>query len=105
KGRGPVEMEGGVGRVEGESGLAVDADLTQARVDKLVPGWTKPAGRQARAAFTAITKPNLTRLDDFTIESNGTQVKGTIELNDAGDIVSAQLPVFQLVDGDKATLK
>jgi uncharacterized protein DUF3971 len=101
----PIKIEGRVPSVEGEGRFAVEADLTQARVDKLVPGWFKPAGRQARAAFTAITKPNLTRLDDFTIESNGTQVKGTVEINDAGDIVSAQLPVFQLADGDKATLK
>jgi hypothetical protein len=101
----PIKIEGRVPSVEGESRFAVEADLTQARVDKLVPGWTKPPGRQARASFTAITRPNLTRLDDFTIEANGTQVKGTVELNDAGDVVSAQLPVFQLADGDKATLK
>jgi len=101
----PIKIEGRVPSVEGESRFAVEADLEKARVDKLVPGWTKPAGRAGRATFTAITRPNLTRLDDFSIESNGTQVKGTIELNDAGDIVSAQLPVFQLADGDKATLK
>jgi hypothetical protein len=91
--------------VEGESRFAVEADLTQARLDKLVPGWLKPAGKQARATFTAVNKPNLTRLDDFSIEAQGTQIKGTVEINDAGDIVSAQLPVFQLADGDKATLR
>jgi len=101
----PVKIDGRVPAVEGESRFAVDADLTQARIDKLVPGWQKPAGKQARATFTAVNKPNLTRLDDFSIEASGTQIKGTVEINEAGDLVSAQLPVFQLADGDKATLK
>jgi hypothetical protein len=101
----PVKIDGRVPAVEGESRFAVEADLTQARIDKLVPGWQKPPGKQARATFTAINKPNLTRLDDFSIEAQGTQLKGTIEINEAGDIVSAQLPVFQLADGDKATLR
>src|SRR5207237_8716631 len=99
------QIDGRVPAVEGESRFAVDADLTQARIDKLVPGWQKPPGKQARATFTAVNKPNLTRLDDFSIEAQGTQIKGTVEINDAGDIVSAQLPVFQLADGDKATLR
>src|SRR5439155_27314547 len=43
--------------------------------------------------------------EDFSIEAQGTQIKGTVEINEAGDIVSAQLPVFQLADGDKATLR
>jgi hypothetical protein len=101
----PVKIDGRVPAVEGESRFAVDADLTQARIDKLVPGWQKPPGKQARATFTAVNKPNLTRLDDFSIEAQGTQIKGTLEINETGDIVSAQLPVFQLADGDKATLK
>jgi hypothetical protein len=101
----PVKIEGRIPSVEGESRFAVDADLTQARIDKLVPGWQKPVGKQARATFTAINRPNLTRLDDFSIDAQGTQIKGTVEINEAGDIVSAQLPVFQLADGDKATLK
>jgi hypothetical protein len=101
----PVKIDGRVPAVEGESRFAVEADLTQARIDKLVPGWQKPPGKQARATFTAVNKPNLTRLDDFSIEAQGTQIKGTVEINEAGDIVSAQLPVFQLADGDKATLR
>jgi hypothetical protein len=101
----PVKIDGRVPAVEGESRFAVEADLTQARIDKLVPGWQKPPGKQARATFTAINKPNLTRLDDFSIEAQGTQIKGTVEINETGDIVSAQLPVFQLADGDKATLR
>src|SRR5262249_389163 len=73
--------------------------------DKLLPGWVKPAGRPARATFTAVSAPQLTRLEELVIEANGTSVKGTVEVDDVGEIVSAQLPVFQISDGDKAMLR
>ncbi len=101
----PVKLEGRVPSVEGESRFAIEADLTQARVDKLLPGWLKPPGRSAHASFTAVTQQQLTRLEDFLIEAQGTQVKGTVELTEGGDILSAEFPVFQLADGDKATLR
>lgn len=101
----PIKLDGRVPAVEGESRFAIEADLTQARIDKLLPGWLKPVGRSARASFTAVNNQQVTRLDDFLIEAPGTLVKGTVEINDAGDIVSAQLPVFQLADGDRATLR
>ena len=47
----------------------------------------------------------MTRLDDFVIEASGTSVKGTIELDGSGDVLSANLPVFNLSDGDKAMIK
>lgn len=100
-----VKVDGRLPAVEGESRFAVEADLTQARIDKLLPGWLKLAGRPARVAFTAVHKPQLTRFDDFVIEAPGTLVKGALEVNDLGDIVSAHLPTFQLADGDKAMLR
>jgi hypothetical protein len=101
----PVKINGRIPAIEGDSRYAVEADLSQARIDKLLPGWIKPAGRPARATFTLVTRPQSSRIDDLVVESTGTSVKGTVELNDAGDIVSASLPVFNLSDGDKATLK
>src|SRR5947208_972342 len=80
----PCRFDGRVPAVEGESGFAVDADLPQAGIDKLVPGWQKPPDKQARATFTAVTKPNLPRLDDFRIEAHGTEIKGTVEINETG---------------------
>jgi hypothetical protein len=101
----PIKINGRVPAVEGDSRFAVEADLTQARVDRLLPGWIKPAGRSARSSFTLISKPQLTRLDDFVIEASGTSVKGMIELDSHGDVLTANLPVFNLSDGDKATIK
>ncbi len=39
------------------------------------------------------------------IEGSGTLVKGNIEFEANGEVVSANLPVFALADGDKVNLK
>lgn len=102
----PVKINGRVTAArDGESRYAVEADLTQARIDRLLPGWTKPAGRSSRATFTLVNRQQSMRLDDVVIEAPGTSVKGVVEINDAGDIASANFPTFVLSDGDKATLK
>ncbi len=101
----PVKIDGRVPAIEGESRFAIEADLTQARIDRLLPGWLKPAGRSARATFTAVSKQQLTRIDDLMLEAQGVLVKGTLELNESGEILSANFPVFQLSDGDKAMLR
>jgi hypothetical protein len=101
----PVKINGRVPLNGGESRYSVEADLTQARIDRLLPGWIKPPGRSARASFILISSAQMTRFDDLSIEAPGTSVKGTVELDGAGDVVSANLPVFHLSDGDKATLK
>src|SRR5262249_7225216 len=101
----PVKIAGRIPAIEGDSRYAVEADLTQARIDKLLPGWLKPAGRPARAGFTLVTRPQLNRIDDLAIESPGSSVKGSLELSDTGDVLSANFPIFNLSDGDKATLK
>ncbi len=101
----PVKINGRVPAIEGDSRYAIDADLTSARIDRLLPGWTKPAGRPVRATFTLITKPQSSRFEDISIEGSGTSVKGTVEVDEAGDVISANLPDFTLSDGDKAMLR
>ena len=41
----PVKVTGYIGPPERDSRFIVDADLTPARIDNLLPGWTKPAGK------------------------------------------------------------
>ncbi len=41
----------------------------------------------------------------MVIEAPGTSVKGSVEVDASGDVVSANFPVFSLSDGDKTTLK
>jgi len=90
---------------EQETRFAVDADLAPARIENLLPGWSKAPGKPMRASFVYVGKQKATRLEDILVEGSGTQLKGTLELDGEGDITAAHLPVFALSDGDKASLK
>jgi hypothetical protein len=85
--------------------FAIDADLTQAKIDNLLPGWSKPAGQSARATFTMVNKPVGTRFEDLVVDAPSASVKGTVEVDGAGEVVMASFPVFSLSERDKATLK
>jgi Protein of unknown function len=101
----PIKLSGRVPAQEGDCRLAVEADLTQAKVDNLLPGWSKAAGRAGRATFTLVSKAAVTRFEDLVIEAPGGLVKGMVEVDSGGEVLSANFPVFSLSDGDKATLK
>jgi|GEM_PF-166777 len=101
-----VKLSGRVPANDADTRLSVDADLTQAKVDHLVPGWSKAPGRAGKASFALINKPGGgTRFEDMVIEGPGTLAKGMVEVDAAGDVVAANFPVFSLSEGDKATLK
>ncbi len=85
--------------------MTVDADLTPVKIDDLLPGWVKAAGKPARATYTLVKTAQSLRFDDLTISGSGTNVKGSVELDAASDIVSANFPVFSLAEGDKVSLK
>lgn len=101
----PVKLAGRVGASEKDSRFTVEADLTPARVDNLLPGWVKPPGKLARAAFTLVKDKNTTRFDDLLIDGQGILVKGTVELDGNGELQSVNFPVFATSDGDKTTLR
>jgi hypothetical protein len=102
----PVKLAGRLGVTpDQESRFTVEADLTQAKIDGLIPGWLKAPGRPARATFTQISRGKTFRCEDLVIDGSGTNVKGTLEFDDRGEIVSANLPTFALSEGDKANVK
>ncbi|MFG1431700.1 DUF3971 domain-containing protein [Xanthobacter sp. V2C-8] len=82
----------------------IEVDLTSARISDLIPGLSKPAGKPLKARFTMDDKGRSVRLNDLVMEGSGTRLEGGLELSDSGDLLSAQFPVFQLSDGDKASL-
>jgi Protein of unknown function len=100
----PIKLTGRVPR-EGDSRLAVDADLTSVKIDNLLPGWSKAAGESARATFILVNKPQVTRFEELAIEAPNTSVKGTVELDASGEVLAANFPVFSLSNRDKTTLK
>lgn len=100
-----VKLTGKIGDNEQDAKFAIDADLTAAKLDNLLPGWTKSAGKPGRAAFNVVRKPQSTRLEDVTIEGGGTLIKGALEVDGDGDLINANFPVYSPSEGDKAMLK
>ena len=100
----PMTITGKVGG-PGEDKLNVEADFTPAKIDDLLPGWVKPAGKPAHATYTLVRSAKATRFDDLTIQGSGANVKGSVEFDAANDISSANFPVFGFSEGDKVTLK
>jgi hypothetical protein len=101
----PIKLSGQVASGDRENRFNVETDLTQARIDNLLPGWAKVPGKAARANFKLVQKAQTTRFEDITIDGSGTQVKGTLEVDASGDIIAANFPVFSLAEGDKASFK
>src|SRR6185437_968601 len=91
---------------EQDARFAIEADLTQAKIDNLLPGWTKPAAKAAHVNFTMTAhKGGNTRIEDIVLEGGGVAVKGSVELDSDSQVVAANFPVFGLASEDKASLK
>jgi hypothetical protein len=101
----PIKVVSRVGDSVSDNGMSVEADLTPVKIDNLLPGWLKPAGRPARATYTMMKTSKTVRFDDLSIDGSGATVRGSVEFDSANEIVSANFPVFALSDGDKLTLR
>ena len=101
----PVKVATRTGGGDEDPPMTVDADLTPVKIDNLLPGWVKAAGKPAHATYTLVKTKQSLRFDDLTITGSGTNVKGSVELDAASDIVSANFSVFSMSDGDKVSLK
>lgn len=101
----PIKLSGKIGNGDNDNRFGVEADLTAARIDNLLPGWTKVAGKNAKMTFNAIQKPQGTRFEDIVVEGNGTSIKGALEIDDKNDLVNASFPTFSPSEGDKTSLK
>jgi hypothetical protein len=104
----PVRLSGKIAGGDGDNRdnrFGVEADLTAARIDNLLPGWTKVAGKTTKMTFNVVQKPQGTRFEDIVIDGNGTLIKGFLEVDDKNDLVNASFPTFAPSEGDKANLK
>jgi hypothetical protein len=100
----PVKIAGKISDNK-DARLTIDADLTPSKIENLLPGWVKPVGKTNRAVFTLVSREKSTRFEDIVIDGSGANVRGTVELDAAGDLASAVFPVFALSDGDKTSVK
>ncbi len=101
----PIKATGSIGDNVKDERLNIEADLTPVKIENLLPGWFKPAGKPARATYTMIKSATKTRFDDVVIDGAGANVKGAIEIDNSGNLVTANFPVFALSDGDKLSVK
>ncbi len=101
----PVRMTGRIPANEQESRFAVDADLGPVKIENLLPGWQKAAGKPARATFNLYKFAQSSRFEDISVDGSGALVRGSVEVDAGGDVLSANFPVFSLSDGDKTALK
>jgi Protein of unknown function/AsmA-like C-terminal region len=80
-------------------GLTIEADLTKAAVDQLIPGWVKPAGKPGKLSFTMIDGPT-TEIRDLQLDSGAVQLRGAAVLSAEGGLEKADLSTFKLSPGD-----
>jgi hypothetical protein len=90
---------------ERETRMDVEADLTGAEIADLVPGWSKSAGKPTKAVYRLTERDNIVKIEDLSVTGSGATLRGAVELEPDGGIVSANFPTFQLSDGDKASLR
>jgi hypothetical protein len=102
----PIKVAGKINDDGLDEGLNVEADLTPVKIDNLFPGWTKPAGRTARASYKMLRTAKSVRIDDLSIDGSGATIRGSVELDGStNEIVSANFPVFALSDGDRVAVR
>ncbi|MBB5045858.1 hypothetical protein HNR60_000593 [Rhodopseudomonas rhenobacensis] len=101
----PIKLSGKIGGPDKENRLGIEADLTAMKLDNILPGWVKLSGKAGRAVFNLVQKPQSTRLEDIVIEGSGASIKGSIEIDQNGDLLNATFPNYAPSDGDKASLK
>jgi hypothetical protein len=98
----PVKL---IGKIGGDTRLGIDADLTQLKLDNILPGWVKASGKSTHATFNVVQKPQSTRLEDIVVEGGGASMKGSLEVDQNGDLVSANFPTYAPSEGDKTSLR
>ena len=101
----PVKVAARIGADSKDEKMNVDADLTPVKIDNLLPGWVKASGKPAHAVYVLTKTAKSSRFDDLSIDGSGVAVKGAVEIDNGGEIVSANFPTFSLSQGDKTALK
>ncbi|MDP3078562.1 DUF3971 domain-containing protein, partial [Bradyrhizobium sp.] len=98
----PLRLSGKIGET---SRMGIEADLTALKLDNILPGWVKLPGRSSRAVFNVVQKQQSTRLEDIVIDGGGVSIKGSLEVDQNGDLINANFPTYSPSEGDKTSLK
>jgi Protein of unknown function len=101
----PVKVAGKISGGDHDSRVGVEADLTALKLDNILPGWVKLPGRSSHAVFNVVPKAQSTRFEDIVIDGGGVAIKGSLEVDQNGDLINANFPTYSPSEGDKASLK
>lgn len=101
----PLKLNGKIGFGDRDSRFGIEADLSNLRIDNLLPGWIKTPGKSSKATFNVVRKEQSTRFEDVVIEGGGALIKGNLEVDDKGDLMTASFPTYQPSEGDRASLR
>lgn len=85
--------------------LRIEADLSRAAIEDIIPGWTKPAGRPGRLTFSPVETEKGTELTDLSLDSGTVQLRGSVTLQADGQLDRAEFSTFKLSPGDDAKVQ
>ncbi|HTO80771.1 MAG TPA: DUF3971 domain-containing protein, partial [Methylomirabilota bacterium] len=101
----PIKLVGKISS-DHDSKMGIEADLTQLKLDNILPGWSKVPGRSGKATFNVVAKGQSTRFEDIVIDGGpGVSIKGSLEVDQNGDLLNANFPTYSPSEGDKTSLK
>jgi hypothetical protein len=101
----PVKLIGKIGSGDHDSRLGVEADLTSLKLDNILPGWVKEPRKAGKATFNVVQKAQSTRFEDIVVEGGGVSIKGSLEVDQNGDLINANFPVYSPTEGDRTALR
>jgi Protein of unknown function len=101
----PIKLVGKIGTPDRDTRMGIEADLTALKLDNILPGWVKSAGKSSRVVFNVVQKQQSTRLEDIVVDGGGVSIKGSVEIDQNGDLVNANFPTYSPSEGDKTSLK
>jgi hypothetical protein len=81
--------------------VRIDADLAKAVVNDALPGWSKAAGKAAKASFRLDQDGDATLIEDLSLDAaGGVQLRGALKLATDGALVSARMTSVRLSPQD-----
>ena len=102
----PVKLIGKIAASsDHDSKVGIEADLTSLKLDNILPGWVKLPGKAGKATFNVVQKPQSTRFEDIVVDGGGVSIKGSLEVDQNGDLLNANFPTYSPSEGDKTSLK
>jgi len=99
----PIKVMGKIG--DRDSRVGIEADLTSLKLDNILPGWVKVRGKSGKATFNVVKKEQSTLFQDIVVDGGGASIKGSLEVDQNGDLLNANFPTYSPSDGDKTSLK